>query len=97
MALLSGDDTVLSQASGIGPKLAKKIIVELKGKIPESHEETTTHPSSVHSNQSIIDGLIALGYEKKDIQHVLAQLPEELQTIEEKTRYCIEQLAAARM
>lgn len=66
-AIASGESKRLTQASGIGPKLASKIIVELRGSldaetlqnITETHKKNQKH-GKVYSDidQSIITSLV---------------------------------------
>ena len=67
-AIAAQDKTILTRADGVGPKLASRILVELKDKIP-THMSCTPNvyalPSSLSSNmQEAISALVNLGYRR---------------------------------
>lgn len=73
--VIEGDYKELTKAKGVGPKLAQKIILELKDKL-HSHFDTSSsiRKSSSASEQSDIESandaknvLLSLGYEKDEI------------------------------
>ena len=93
-AVWSWDEKILTQASGVGPKLAKKIILELSGKLDMSASDVPESQTKiVVDNADIIDALTAMGYERRAIEKVLMTVPEQMTTVEERTRYCVLQLA----
>ena len=71
-AIALGDATRLSSVSGVGPRTADRIILELKGKVEsEALEETGAQAGS---DGELIDALSALGYSTTEIRRVLANL-----------------------
>ena len=92
-AIASKDVAFITKASGIGPKAAQKIILELFGKLDsldglldESHVTL-----SIPSNQrELADALIGLGYKPSDINELLQQLPTEITTISEQLRWALQ-------
>ncbi|CAO4837137.1 MAG: Holliday junction ATP-dependent DNA helicase RuvA [Holosporales bacterium] len=69
----------LTAADGVGPKVASRITLELKGKIPYDHGYTAPITNQVVASSASNDALLALcqlGYNKNEatsaIQHVLA-------------------------
>lgn len=64
LAILSDDDKALSRAPGLGPKTARKIIVELKDKFSKSvvSPSKSVAPASVGAREEAISALISLGY-----------------------------------
>lgn len=66
-AVLEEDDSVFKKVSGIGPKTAKLIVVQLSGKInlvlSEAHHESSSELPSVAS--SVVMALIGLGWNEK--------------------------------
>lgn len=73
--VIEGDYKELTKAKGVGPKLAQKIILELKDKLNSYTEATHDFPSSnisknTESNQNIKDAkmvLLSLGYAKDEV------------------------------
>lgn len=100
-AIASGESKRLTQASGIGPKLASKIIVELRGSldaetlqnITETHKKNQKH-GKVYSDidQSIITSLVWMGYDKKTVESLIEKIPENLTGVGDRTVWCIRNL-----
>lgn len=74
-AIASGDKPMITQADGVGPKLATRILTELKdkaGKIDlEAKPQGVSVPSAVNEagsgiNQDAVSALINLGYQRSD-------------------------------
>jgi Holliday junction DNA helicase RuvA len=75
-AFLSGDKTVFTRADGVGPKLATRIITELKEKIVgkiDLSAAVTAMPKTSESGviNDVISALANLGYQKSDIMRVI--------------------------
>ena len=64
----------------IGDKLARQMILDLKGKIVTSGEV-----EEVSASDEVFDALIALGYKDKDIKSVVARVNKEL-SVEEQIK-----------
>lgn len=75
-AIFSGNIAALTSISGIGRKIAERMILELKGKItPTDLNESLRTPSSeVHPD--VVSALENLGYKRNHIQKVLADTTE---------------------
>lgn len=80
--VLDGDYKELTKAKGVGPKLAQKIILELKDKLTSYQNDTITLPkgnnisSEENNSQNVQDAqmvLVSLGYEKKEISEAVAK------------------------
>ena len=100
-AIASGESKRLTQASGIGPKLASKIIVELRGSLDtETLQNITTQnkkPAKAgklfsDADQSIITSLVAMGYDRKAVEDVIVLIPENLTGVGDRTVWCIRNL-----
>ena len=81
--VIDGNFKELTRAKGVGPKLAQKIILELKDKLIKTElprVSTTTLPQ----NQAIYDAqsiLLSLGYENKEIEDALLKV---ISTVEDQ-------------
>ncbi|WP_421778411.1 Holliday junction branch migration protein RuvA [Gardnerella sp. KA00747] len=83
-AISEGDVTTLSSAPGLGKKGAQKIILELKGSL-DSEILTNTDSSSVKSQQkisdtsvqSVVEGLVSLGWKQADAQRAVEHVCEK--------------------
>ena len=72
-----GDGEILKGILGIGRKKAKKILLELSGKIkdfesPNKKEKILDDPA--------FDALVNLGFSKQDVREVIAKIPKETNT-----------------
>lgn len=78
--VIDGNYKEITRAKGVGPKLAQKIILELKDKLmnyqtKEPIKITSIKPSQV-DNQAVEDAqmvLVSLGYERKEIQDAISK------------------------
>lgn len=100
-AIASGESKRLTQASGIGPKLASKIIVELRGSLDTETLQNITNTQKKNQktgrvfsdlDQSIITSLVWMGYDRKTVEELIDQIPENLTGIGDRTVWCIRNL-----
>jgi len=75
--------------SGVGKKVAAKIILELKSKLGGSEFSL----NKLNESNDVFDALLALGYKKQEIQAVVNQIPIEIEKTEEKIKWCLKNLA----
>ncbi len=74
VSIVSGDSAFIKKASGIGPKTAQRICLELKDKIanasliPDSFDisEFEISPEQTSSKKDAVDALTALGYSQQE-------------------------------
>lgn len=100
-AVLDGDYKLISKAKGIGPKLAQKIILELKDKLTQKEFSKTMLTSKVEGKNidpEIISEvqtiLISLGYNDKEIESAIVNIsPEVKDDAQEILRLCLTQLS----
>jgi Holliday junction DNA helicase RuvA len=83
-AVENGDFTPFKSVSGIGPKTAQRIILELKGKLKGISpveiraKVQKSKPVTKTSREDAFAGLIALGYTENQVRNVLIKLDETL-------------------
>ena len=78
--VIDGNFKELTRAKGVGPKLAQKIILELKDKLMKT--ELPKSSVTLPQNQAISDAqaiLLSLGYENKEIDDALAKVVSSLE------------------
>ncbi len=90
-AIVLGDETILSRVSGIGKKVAQKIVIELKSKIKKL-AKGAGDKFKVADEIEIIDALVALGYKVYEARDALKQLPSDVKGIENKVRETLKRL-----
>jgi len=94
MAITSGDIDLLSQAPGVGKKMASRLIVELKGKLEKEWKEVAL-PLAPES-ADVIAALIGLGYSLTEATKAISKLPDsEKLSLEEKIKMALQQMARA--
>lgn len=77
--VIKGDFKELTRAKGVGPKLAQKIILELKDKLvnlQNSMPITISTEVEIKDEQAIVDAqavLISLGYERDEIKSAISK------------------------
>ncbi|MCB9809409.1 Holliday junction branch migration protein RuvA [Candidatus Peribacteria bacterium] len=80
-----GDISLLKSIPGLGPKTAKKLVLELQGRLILEPNSTAQQPKSP-AMEDALEALVGLGYEPKTVHQVLDTAPESL-TTEELVRY----------
>lgn len=81
-AIQTGDTSHLTKVSGIGKKVAEKIVLELKDKV-----EKITGGVKMNSNDGdVIEALKSLGYSPQEARDVLKKLPKDLTKTNDKIR-----------
>jgi len=76
--VIEGNYKELTRAKGVGPKLAQKIIIELKDKLMnyKESEPIVIQTSKVQNSQAVEDAqtvLISLGYEREEIKSAMSK------------------------
>lgn len=74
--VIDGNYKELTRAKGVGPKLAQKIILELKDKLIKTELPKST-PASIPQSQAVTDTqavLLSLGYEEGEIEDALKKI-----------------------
>ncbi len=87
--VIDGNYKEITRAKGVGPKLAQKIILELKDKLMNYQ---TKEPVQITSkvkvdNQAVEDAqmvLVSLGYERKEIQEAISKAVADSKTTAEE-------------
>lgn len=77
--VIQGDYKELTRAKGVGPKLAQKIILELKDKLMNyKHDEPIEIKTITKQNSQAMDDaqtvLISLGYERDEIKSAMSKV-----------------------
>lgn len=101
-AIASGDKTSLSRAQGVGPRLAARLVTELKdktGAMPSSPGIAYTPPPAVASPaDDALSALVNLGYRRQEAQPAVVRVAERLgdaATLDALIRDSLKELARA--
>ena len=84
-AIASEESEILTKVSGIGKKMAEKIILELKNKI----QGITGEVGKLSIDNEAIDALVALGYKLSEAREALRKIPEDIKDIGEKVKQAL--------
>ncbi|MBR1883514.1 MAG: Holliday junction branch migration protein RuvA [Clostridia bacterium] len=83
-AIATDDVNVIKSAPGVGPKLAAKIIIELKDKI--ENDEMIVKKNKIVKNKNLDEAIVALkvlGYTDKDINSCIDEIEVESKTTQD--------------
>lgn len=89
MAIATGNTALLTTVSGIGKRMAERIIVELKDKIGAG---LISAPATQHAqeNAEVIAALISLGYSVAEASRAVGNLPPSDISLEEKVKLALQ-------
>lgn len=86
-AILAENPTLLRTVSGIGPKTAERIVVELKSKIGKLAKEISPEGvSAAPKDMEVIEALIGLGYSRKEVMEAVKQVPNDVTDTSQRIR-----------
>ena len=89
-AISTNDTDYLTKVSGIGRKLAEKIVLELKNKIP--HLEYVGANQNMRQDTDTMLALQTMGYTEREVREVLKKLPTEITDTGEKIKFALKNL-----
>lgn len=82
-AIAEGETSILTKVSGIGNRIAQKIILELKDKFSSDWAKL---PGDIKKETDVLEALQSLGYARSDIQRALRDIPDGIERMEDKLR-----------
>ena len=84
--IVKGNEKIFEGIPGIGSKRAKKIILELSGKL----KTITPSPKKEKPKEDeVVLALLNLGFKKEEIKSALPQIPKEIENPQEKIKYAL--------
>lgn len=102
LSIITGDEKMLTQAPGIGKKIAQRIVLELRDKMSKEQLETASDASSVvtavaanggvNHTQEAVAALMVLGYSQAEALHAMEGLDAVHLDAEEIIRQCLKKL-----
>jgi len=97
-AIIGEQEQVFRAVKGIGPKMAKRIILDLKDKlVKDSGDLPLTFPSQNNTmREEALSALVALGFQKIAVQKALNQLLKDqtFQNVEQLIKLALRELSA---
>ena len=84
----------LTQISGIGKKIAEKIVLELKDKLPKiafefggvNHENNNVN---ISENMDVFEALKSMGYTPKEAKDAISGITDNSMTLEQKIKFAL--------
>ena len=89
-AIAAGDTSYLTRVSGIGKKIAEKVVLELKDKM--AGRGVTIEAPELKAEAEALDALEALGYSQREARDALTQVPADLTRLEERVQYALRRM-----
>lgn len=89
-SIIKSDAAVFTAISGIGQKLAAKIIIELKPKLLRGGTVDVSRLGE--ASQELVDALTSLGYNRSEITKVLSAMPVSLNTTQQQVTWALKHL-----
>ena len=79
-AIAKGDTKFISQASGVGKRVAERVVVDLKDKVGLVSDENATDflTATANPNDEALQALVALGYSVQDAAEALKKVDQKL-------------------
>ena len=88
-ALANGDATFITKASGVGKRIAERVVVDLKDKVGlplRTDVNTTGLSETINHSDEALEALMALGYTLADASRALEGVPMDLSTADRVTQ-----------
>ena len=86
-SIVNQDPVLLSSVSGIGKKIAEKVVVELKNKVGAT--KSLFISTGNDANRDVFDALLQLGFKPIEAHQAIENLPEECKTTQGRLKYCL--------
>ena len=90
-SIAAGDVRFISSASGVGKKVAERVIVDLKNKVGLDASDDATaflQSAAVNERDEALQALVGLGYSREDAAEALVNVPAEL-SVEERLKQAL--------
>lgn len=89
MAVINEDSSILTRVSGVGKKIAQRVILELKNKIKDmpGHEK-----AQLESDSDAFEALVAMGYSVSESREALKQIPSDISDVGQRVKLALKSL-----
>jgi len=97
-AIVGQDSRQLARATGVGPKLAERIILELKDKMAEENFQRRAVAAispkvpKKEPEDELVDALLALGYKRSEVDSVADKARESSDNVKDQLRHALRSL-----
>ncbi|HWZ66135.1 MAG TPA: Holliday junction branch migration protein RuvA [Patescibacteria group bacterium] len=77
-AIASGDHAFIQRASGVGKRLAERVVVDLKDKVGAVSSAVASEYQTATHGDDALDALLSLGYSQQQASQTLSQIDSTL-------------------
>jgi Holliday junction DNA helicase RuvA len=85
-AVLNEDLSILTRVSGIGKKIAQRVILELKNKVSDL---PTHQKEKISADSEALEALVSMGYSVSESREMLKNVPSEVSGIGERVKMAL--------
>ncbi|MDD5396613.1 MAG: Holliday junction branch migration protein RuvA [Candidatus Moranbacteria bacterium] len=89
MAVLNEDPSILTRVSGVGKKIAQRVILELKNKIKDM---PLGEKAQLESDSDAFEALVAMGYSVSESREALKLIPSDIKDVGERVKLALKSL-----
>ena len=89
-AISAGDISYLTRVSGIGRKIAEKVVLELKEKM--AGKGVFVDAPELKDEADALDALMALGYSQREAREALAGAPRDIRSVEKRVKEALKRI-----
>jgi Holliday junction DNA helicase RuvA len=84
----------LTQISGIGKKIAEKIVLELRDKLPKiafefDSQSNENNNANMSENMDVFEALKSMGYTPKEAKEAINNITDSTMTLEQKIKFAL--------
>lgn len=88
-AVLNEDTSILTKVSGVGKKIAQRVILELKNKIKDLPEHER---AQITGDSDALEALVAMGYSVTEARETLKLIPSSVKDVGERVKLALKSL-----
>ncbi|EKE25401.1 MAG: Holliday junction DNA helicase RuvA [uncultured bacterium] len=88
-AVLNEDASILTKVSGVGKKIAQRVILELKNKITDM---PALDKARIVDDSDALEALVAMGYSVSEARETLKMIPASIKDVGEKVKMALKSL-----
>ncbi len=88
-AVLNEDPAILTRVSGVGKKIAQRVILELKNKIPDI---PMYEKNQIVSDSDALEALVTMGYSVSQARETLKDIPSDIKDVGERVKMALKNL-----
>ncbi|HPX94639.1 MAG TPA: Holliday junction branch migration protein RuvA [Candidatus Moranbacteria bacterium] len=85
-AVLSEDPSILTRVSGVGKKIAQRVILELKNKVSDL---TANQKEKASADSEAFEALASLGYSVSECREMLKEVPSHVSDVGDRVKFAL--------